>query len=246
MSKDIKTKNISADLPSHKIESVLPNYDKGSEGCKILTETPYAELPEEFLEASHFKRIEANHYPFNHYRVHSLLQLLKKAQRLELSLQEQKLATFFVADNSEREVYGGAVLLKKRIRNYHKNRSSKFSFQGERLFSASFVLHLANKDPFYMSGKRITFCRHFYEELYRTFFVLGQKQSAPYMWVTLDPEEALCLETLSNFPFMLRMKPKDTIDGLFHGLLALKKDIAKTLIDPKRWIRNPFPQEEQE
>ena len=196
------------------------------------------ELPKAERPKSRFKRIESEHHHFHNPRVQGLLDILKKAQRFELSPDEKKLATFFVTDNKEYGVYGGAVLLKKKVLNAHKNRESRYAFQGEHLWTCSLGLSLPNKDPFLMSGDMVSFVHLFYKELYATLVAFGAEREALFLWVTLDPVEALLLDKVGNFPFILQIKPETTVDGLFHGLLALREDLAIPFLKTRHWGRH--------
>lgn len=229
MSNDIKAKYLNTKLPAFTPKKCP--YGTTPSPASIAGESLKASPTLSFYEPS-FQRIEANHYPFNHYRVHSLLQLLKKTQHFELSAEETKLATFFVADNGENEVYGGAVLLKKRALP-HKNKVAKVACQNS-LWACSFTLHLPNKDPLYMSSKRLAFCRQFYKRLYDSLITFGQDRKISFLWCTLDAEEANCVEGASSLPFIFKIQPKDSTEGLFQGLLSLDPKIAKTFITPQK------------
>ena len=187
-----------------------------------------------------FHKIEADHYHLDHARVQSLLKLLKKTQRLELSLEEKRLATFLIAESDKRDVYGGVVLLKQRVRNRKKKSGSHYAFKGEKIWTCCSVLHLDKKDPIYMNGQQRAFFREFYGELYEMLSDFGHKMGTPFVWMTLAPEEGLCLEALGNFPFMVKIKPHDAVDGLFHGLLAIEEGFAKACVVPKDWAHPPL------
>src|SRR5436190_539015 len=66
-----------------------------------------------------FKTIEPKSQRYYRSRVDLLLGAMRLYQDIPLTLEEQEIATFIIAENHEAEMYGGAVLHKKGVSDLH-------------------------------------------------------------------------------------------------------------------------------
>ena len=165
----------------------------------------------------------------------NLLTLLAESQDFALSEEEQKRAVFFAQTSEGNKVLGGAVLAKKVLLHPHKNQRFCFLFQGIPFWTCAFAFPPGIEDWQSMSQKQFRIVRTFYDALYDKLVEFGSQSDTPLIWVTLSKEEAYLLEGIRELPFLLKMFPYETKDGLFHGLLALREDYVKACFPLLPW-----------
>jgi len=64
----------------------------------------------------------------------------------------------------------------------------------------------------------------FYKELLERFIEFGQQVNTTFLCLTLCPYEYQRIRDKGFWPCILEIKPEDSPDGLFHGILSLSKD----------------------
>jgi hypothetical protein len=175
-------------------------------------------------------------------RIDLLLGIIKYSQALPVTLEEQKMATFVLAlaDHSEEnllnkgDVYGGALI-------YQKNASSlPPTFRGllatpdqENIWSGaiSFFINSFNKDPLEKAPSAPTLedeFQTFYKALLEKFIEFGHQNHIDFLYLTLPSREYHNTKTKGSWSYALEITPENSSDGLFHGLLSLKKQKERT------------------
>ncbi len=199
-----------------------------------------------FFLKTGFKSVESTYHPFYGRRVEGLLETLKDSQGLELSRDAKKLGHFFFPKEKIPNASSGAFLLKQRVPSFYQNSISHFAFRGKRVWTCSFALSLHNQHPESMDDGVVAQVKRFYREFYDTLVTFGQERKIPSLFVTLSHRESLCVEEFGDFPFVLKIQPRDTIDGLFRGVLALREDLVKRCLKERCLGSHPgYPVEEE-
>lgn len=174
-------------------------------------------------------------------KISAFLALVKRYPSVSLSEEEKGLATYIIAHDSVRGVYGGAVLVQKRSHLFPRKRHSNvvnFSTYKARGWTCELFLHMENDDPLFKDDAFEAFCNQFYSDLYEELVAFGENNRTQFLYTTLDPTEHLCTEMLGDWKYAAELKPQDSLDGLFHGVLSLSSfspDLGASkgnLIDP--------------
>ncbi|HUX79409.1 MAG TPA: hypothetical protein VMW10_06670, partial [Alphaproteobacteria bacterium] len=133
-------------------------------------------------------------------------------------------ATFILNDDRETGVYGGALLLKKKLNDFPPElvkTLAEFVSPQECMWKCIISLFLQKESPLYETDEIMHFCQTFYRKLYNRLVGFGKKEETGFLCVSLDSGEYLCMEELIAWPYVFEIKPQDSSDGLFHGILPL-------------------------
>lgn len=120
----------------------------------------------------------------------------------------------------EEKIKGGAILLKKKISNLHPILQAhlKDITLNQEVWTGTTYLH------FHKKIRGLTFeslCKIFYLHLYESLIAFGVKEKASSLYLTLDPCEHLCTDLMGFWPYKVQVRPRESKDSLFHGLLYL-------------------------
>lgn len=171
-----------------------------------------------------FKIIEPKYHCFYKIPIDRFIELTKLYSPLEFSQQDQNRATFILADNRETGIYGGALLLNKRLSDFPPElvkTLSDFVSPQECIWKCIISLSFEKDSPLYETDEMLHFCQIFYRKLYNRLVGFGKKEETGFLCVSLDSGEYLCTEGLVSWPYVFELKPQDSSDGLFHGVLPL-------------------------
>ncbi len=124
---------------------------------------------------------------------------------------------FILTEDSSESIFGGAALYKSQLPHLHKNvQKAIFSLaQGGEVWTCTVSLFLNN--DFNMEQT----CQVFYANLYQKLLEFGRQEKINYLYVILEPGEYLSTEAMGFWPYVLEIRPQDSNDGLFHGILSL-------------------------
>lgn len=75
-------------------------------------------------------------------------------------------------------------------------------------------------------------CRLLYCTLLADLIAFGIKEGAPFLCVSMTPNEHLMIEREDVWPYVAQIKPESSRDGLFHGVLRLI-DIPQCTVLPQ-------------
>lgn len=201
------------------------------------------------IEPNALSNDESESHAYHKSDIKALLSLLKSYQRFELPFDAWNKVHFLIADNRENGVYGGAVLYCQSItcrdfliaftsnpkdKNLAKNPLnaiedifSLFPPERETIWAARFCLRVNDK-TFPLTSEVFEYHENFYEELLRYFCAFGEKEGIDYLALTLQARDYTNTRTY-GWPYVFETKPRDSIDRLFHGFLALQapQDLIK-------------------
>lgn len=230
-----------------------------------------------------FKVINPNDQPYYRGRIDLLMGMMHHFQEVPLTLEEQKISTFIIAevdcqktavpktspvrgdvlheeslDNllthdfsseddvlsenevlSEGDIYGGALLYQRDIsdlppRFQHFVEASRPILPTSPLNGAplseksliwgsttSFFMNPNQRHP--LNRNELDGCQRFYKDLLEKFMEFGQQAKTDFLYLTLCPFEYERTKNKGFWPYILEIKPDDSPDGLFYGILLLSK-----------------------
>lgn len=171
-----------------------------------------------------FITIQPQDHQQNLDKISAFLALVKRYPSISLSEEEKGQATYIIAHDAARGVYGGAVLVQKRSHLFPRKRHSNvvnFSAFKAKGWTCELFLHMENDDPLFQNDDFESFCQEFYTDLYAQLDKFGLENGTEFIYTTLDPSEHLCTEMMGAWPYVMELKPQDSLDGLFHGVLSL-------------------------
>jgi len=166
---------------------------------------------------------QASHKAF----IDPFISFIKDDSRLKQSFRGHKKATFILTQDEAKGVYGGALLLKERMdivrRNLGKDMAYFIPKTGEVwtctvCIRATINDYVLQYDSLYAS---------FYRQLYEKLTEFGMKEKTTYLWMILLPVEYLSTEHLGFWPYVFQVRPQESLDGLFHGILSLTINPSK-------------------
>ncbi len=178
--------------------------------------------------------------PKDHYnyrsRINLFLGLLEFYQNTTLHLEEQSQCSFILDEEEDGHISGGAILYKKSISDLDKNI--------EKLVTA-FPL---NTD--YVWASTLVFChpsqvmqvyfQEFYENLLEAFREFAYQEDINFLCLTLNPLEYLRTKNKGCWSYIMEVKPQESIDGLFHGILPLSEHNYKVQFSPQDDARHNY------
>lgn len=179
-----------------------------------------------------FKLIEPNNQHSNESLITPFLMTLQNDPVLRFFSQHPDQATFIITSDEAKGIYGGALLSKKRLATLHPSlKKSMASFASEDGYVWMCTVSLSIKTDV-LAYNFEAFCNVFYRELYNTLHQFGQKEEINFLGVVLEPGEYLCTEVIGLWPYVMEIRPQDSSDGLFHGILSLPKNQPYMCIKP--------------
>ncbi|MBY0292588.1 MAG: hypothetical protein K2W92_04795 [Alphaproteobacteria bacterium] len=161
-------------------------------------------------------------------RIGSFFNRVKNPHIPEFFLKNHTNATFILTQNECKGIYGGAVLLKQSFSSLHKSiQKSLVSFTSatSEMWTCTIFLHLEDD---HLSVNFESLCKSFYQNLYKTLADFGLKENIGFLCLTLLPGEYLCTEAIGFWPYVVEVRPQDSLDGLFHGIVSLAKDRVRS------------------
>jgi len=195
------------------------------------------------------KIIEPQAHEFYGQKIDSLLGLLKIYQNFYLFPDAQDRATFIIAEDDKRGVYGGAILYPRMI-------SSSLEFMPEdtqdekleKLFSdfqpkvkeywTARICLCIGHDTSTPLLETVKLYQRFYHNLYKAFCYFGEKERIEYLTFTLRAidthvDNTLHILTYQTWPYLIEVRPENP-DGFFYGILSLKGNS----FEPRKKARN--------
>ncbi|HUX79572.1 MAG TPA: hypothetical protein VMW10_07530 [Alphaproteobacteria bacterium] len=184
------------------------------------------------------KVIEPQYHNKDKPTIDSFLGLLKIYQKFYLSPETQDKATFLIAEDDKRGIYGGAVVYSQNISSSLKLAAndtdeaclgkmfSAFQPKGQEYWTAR-ILCLGELDTSLPILETASLYENFYKDLYICFTNFGEKEEIEYLPFTLQSTEACFHNTFGllpykEWPYLIEVKLSDNSDGFFHGILSLK------------------------
>jgi hypothetical protein len=179
------------------------------------------------------KIINPNLHEDHGRRINSLLDLLKIYHNFYLSPEIQEKATFIIAEDETRGVYGGAVLYPQKISSSLELAASDtdeetlgkmfsaFQPKGRVYWIARICLCIGGEKGSSVFD-RLDLCLSFYKNLYKALTDFGIAEDIEYLSFTLYVSNTIMVLPYEEWPYLLEVKLTEDTDGFLHGILSLK------------------------
>jgi hypothetical protein len=181
------------------------------------------------------KVIKPKDYNLYQPKIEALLDLFSVYQNVELTSEEKRTATFMIAEDKERGVYGGAFLIQKPMEKLDEKISNilhVFSSHKKKVWTAKLCFCVDGNEPF-SDLENFDLCQNFYEMLLKKLIKFGKKEKTKFLMLTLRPTDLFRSKSYGHWSYLLEIEPKDSMDSLFHGLLSLK--VQKSALYKSAW-----------
>jgi len=162
-------------------------------------------------------------------KVDALLGLLKIYHKFYLAPEIKENATFMIAEDDKRGVYGGAVVYPQKNTYPDCSRWEKdplgeitAAFQSRRkeIWTARICLCIGAGSST-SSLELIDLCESFYKNLYQEFISFKKRKRIGLLAFTLRIAETYKTDVLQKWASLYEIKLKESSDGFFHGILDL-------------------------
>lgn len=171
-----------------------------------------------------FKIIEPKYHCFYKILIDRFMDHTKACSSMGLSQKDQNGATFILTDDRETGVYGGALLLNKRLNDFPPElvkTLADFVSPQDCMWKCIISILFEKESSLYDTNEIVHFSQILYRKLYNRLVGFGRKEETGFLCVSLDSGEYLCTEGLIPWPYVFELKPQDSSDGFFHGILPL-------------------------
>jgi hypothetical protein len=190
------------------------------------------------------KIIEPKHQCYYKGRVDLLMGLMRLYQDIPLTTEEQTRATFIVGEDDTSGIYGGAILHQKSVNELQtqlKGIVSTLSPQMEDVWVGTLAF-LVEDNKMSSNAGNFTPPQKFYKSLLEKFMEFGNAEDVRFLCLTLNPFEHLRTKNRGFWPYILEVKPQDSLDGLFHGILPLFERKYKSPMYHRPMLQVPMHQ----
>lgn len=182
------------------------------------------------------KIIKPKDQKFHQATIGSFLDLLNVYHNRALSEEEQAKTIFMIAEDERRGVYGGAMLSQQKVESLQDkiaNIIASIDVNHRDVWVANLCFHPVQNEPF-SPIEQAELCHNFYNDLLKKFHEFGNHEKISFLVLSLQPMDFFKSKTYGQWPYLLEISPKDSLDSLFHGILALKPQ--KPLAPKSSWL----------
>jgi len=168
-----------------------------------------------------FTVVSPKNHALHQGSIHLFQKALENNQNLIPFFQNADEPIYLLESHKDEGYVGGALLMKlfPFLRTLG-NQKITFPTQATEIWVSTIGLYIQNP-TFDFEAKGKTFYKHLYQEL----LDFGATHKINFLYLLLDPGEYLCTEALGFWPYVIEIRPQDSLDGLFHGLLSLKREL---------------------
>lgn len=170
------------------------------------------------------KIIRPKDHKFHKPKIEALLDLFAIYQKLELFEEEKNSTTFMVANDTTRGVYGGALVRQQPLKCLDPNVAqliSSLSPTKRRVWIVNLCSTIEQEKSF-PTIEQLNLCETFYQSLFKNFVKFGKETKIGFLVIKLLHKDYFNLKAYGYRSCIFKVEPKDSFDGLFHGILPLK------------------------
>lgn len=167
------------------------------------------------IRPRHHRKYRYLIYPF-------LKELNNRSSALSHEFLKIRDAVFVLAQEDPDRINGGAVFFQRDIDSLHpklKEQLASSLKDIEKIWIGTIALELK---PGIVGQDFECFSKIFYENLFETFLKFGSKENISFLCLTLPPCEHIITDLMECWPYVIKVHPKESEDGLYHNILALK------------------------
>lgn len=165
--------------------------------------------------------IEPIEHSLHQNKIESLLRLLKIYQSFELSSKIHEKATFIVAEDETRGVYGGAVFFPQKIKELDEELSHLLAILENRTIWCARLCLCTDQDDNFTTLDAIELCENFYTSLYKILGTLGDKKSTNCLPMKLRSKDYCNSLNYGRWSYFTKLSDSKPLSDFVYVLLAL-------------------------
>lgn len=169
--------------------------------------------------------------PAHQRQVAAFLDLLKIYHNFHLSSEIKQNATFMIAEDDKRGIYGGAVLYPQKndylnFKSEDKDEAyleyiaSAFQSRRKEIWMAR-ICFCVGQDSSSPSVEILELCESFYKNLYQELTIFKKKKRAGLITFILRLADVYKTDALQKWSVVYEIKLKEKSDGFLYGILDL-------------------------
>ncbi len=171
-----------------------------------------------------FDSIESEKGIYENQLIYLIIKNMNCFQEEKMFTEDQNNAVFITAEGRKGEGQGGVCLLKKELKDVQEDVREFVTTLSPRGYvwecSDVYFEALSKKSDLEASAlDRISQC--FYRGLYEELAKFGRLKGVGFLIMKLDSEVYISTKTFGLWPYVVELKPKNSPDKLFHGILPL-------------------------
>lgn len=146
-------------------------------------------------------------------------------QGINCSLKDHKKSSFIIAKDDKNKIIGRACVLKKQLKDIQEDVRelvTTLAVHDGYVWECSGVFFDTSFSSLRSEGLEFRlFSQIFYRGLYEGLVEFGTKQEISFVIMKLSAEVYLATKESGLWPYVVELKPQNSPDGLFHGILPL-------------------------
>ncbi len=171
--------------------------------------------------------VEPKDYCYYRSRIDVFMGLLSYQESFHLSDEEQKRCTFFIAEE-DGDVYGGAVLREISINQLpHRLKNNVLNFMPHQKEVWEGKLFVRNEPLNSLNRNKSS--PLFYLSLLEKFLGFGSQKGSNLLFLSVNQVEYLRIQKGGHWPYVAEVNPPSSLDGLFHGVISLRRPQEKVV-----------------
>ncbi|MBI2707090.1 MAG: hypothetical protein HYX35_02075 [Proteobacteria bacterium] len=172
-----------------------------------------------------FEIIESTQRIFKNKLIKLIIEKMKFFQGIELSLKNRITPIFIIAEARGKKICGGACLLKKKITDIQEDLGelvTTLTVHNNTVWECSTIYFEPSSNyPLLNTSEVDVFLQNFYRGLYEELVAFGSKKKVSFIIMKLLPDVYVSTKKFGLWPYVVELKPQNSPDGLFHGILPL-------------------------
>lgn len=172
-----------------------------------------------------FEIIESTQRIFKNKLIKLTTEKMKLSQGIEFSLKRSTPPTFIIAKKDSKAIFGGACLLKKKLFDIQEDLGeliAALTIHKNAVWECSTIyFETSSSHPPSSSSEEETFSKHFYQGLYEGLVTFGSQKKISFIIMKLPSDIYVATKKFGLWPYVVELKPQNSPDGLFHGILPL-------------------------
>lgn len=150
-----------------------------------------------------------------------LLRLFKVYQGFELSAKTYEKATFVIARDEERGVYGGSIFFPQKVKELDQELSAFLSISENRTIWCARLCLCTEQDDHFTTLEALERGQNFYTDLYDILSVLGDRRGTNCLPLKLHLKDYQNSRTYGNWSYFAKLSPNNLSPDYVYALLAL-------------------------
>lgn len=172
-----------------------------------------------------FNIIESEQHILGNHLIDVMVKKMRFFQKKNERMERKNEAIFIIAEGKEGGLLGGACLLKKELHAIHgdiRELVATLSFPDGHVWECSSI-YVETLPTYSLQDipESKCFAQHFYRELYEKFVEFGKAKNTGFVIMRITAEIYAATKEFGLWPYVVELKPQNSVDGYFHGVLPL-------------------------